>query len=120
MVSAVRGATTVNKDCKEQVIDRVIEMVDALFKDNDLIDKSVISIHFSITEDIVSLNPAAALRSKGGYADIPLFCASEPKSIGALEKAIRVLITWNGEVDKKKPCYLHGATVLRPDLVNLG
>lgn len=117
MVVAVRGATTVDQDEKEDVIARVNEMVDMIFKENSLNKFSVVSIIFSVTDDIISINPAAALRIRGGYADIPLFCTQEPKSIGALKRAIRVIITWNGDNSEPKPCYLHGAKILRPDLI---
>ncbi len=117
MITAVRGATTVDLDNKDQITSRVLEMVDRLFQDNDLINLSVISILFSITEDLVAFNPAAALRARGDYAGYPLFCSQEPKSEGSLKQAIRVLITWNGNGDKGKPCYLHGAKILRPDLI---
>jgi len=117
MVTAVRGATTVEFDTESDTIDRVLELVDNLFESNKLEEFIIISIIFSVTDDLVAINPAAALRAKGGYSDYPLFCTQEPKSIGALKQAIRVLITWNGDGTKGIPCYLHNAKVLRPDLV---
>lgn len=118
MVVAVRGATTVDTDNREEVILRVNEMVDTIYKNNNLKNFSVVSILFSITDDIISINPAGALRAGGGYEDVPLFCAQEPKSVNSLKKAIRVVITWNGDGTKTKPCYLHGAKILRPDLLS--
>ncbi|MGL1894035.1 MAG: chorismate mutase [Spirochaetaceae bacterium] len=122
MVLAVRGATTVDQDTKEQVIQRVQEMINKIFSDNNLNDKSIISILFSITEDIVSFNPAAALRANGEYSGIPLFCSAEPRSIGALKQAVRVIVTWNSEDSElnfdTKPVYLHNAKILRPDLLS--
>lgn len=118
MIIAVRGATTVDVDREEDIVLRVNELVDKIYSDNNLADKNVISIHFTITEDLHTLNPAAALRRGGGYADVPLFCSQEPKSLNALKMAVRVLITWNGVDEKAVPSYLHGAKVLRPDLVS--
>jgi len=118
MVLAVRGATTVEIDEEDQVIDRVCELVNKIFLDNKLENDSVISLLFSVTSDVISINPAAALRRGNGNNTVPLFCTQEPKSIGSLSKAIRVLITWNN--DKKVdvfPSYLHGAKILRPDLI---
>lgn len=117
MVIAVRGATTVDSDNREEVIARVNEMVDKIYNDNSLENFSVVSLLFSVTDDIVSINPAAALRARGDYADVPLFCAQEPKSENSLLLAIRVVITWNGDGGKAEPCYLHGAKILRPDLL---
>ncbi len=118
MVKAVRGATTVDSDDKIMVVNRVCELVDKIFKENELDDVDVVSLQFSITDDIVSINPAAALRAGGGYCSVPLFCSQEPKSLNALPMAIRVLITWNDENNMiKKPSYLHRAEILRPDLI---
>lgn len=117
MVVAVRGAITVEHDSKEFVISRVNEMVDKIYKDNSLDEYSVVSILFSITDDLTSINPAAALRAGGGYKNVPLFCSQEPKSDNSLKQAIRVIITWNGDGPNTKPCYLHGAKILRPDLI---
>lgn len=119
MISAVRGATTVESDNKDQVIERVCELVDGVFKSNDIKDSDAVSIHFSITDDIVSINPAAALRRGGGYSSVPLFCAQEPKSSDSLPFAIRILVTWNNSSNTEvNPSYLHGARVLRPDLIS--
>lgn len=118
MIIAVRGATTVDVDKEDEIISRVNELVDKIYSDNDLKNRKVISVHFTITDDLVSINPAAALRRGGGYADVPLFCSQEPKSNNALERAIRILVTWNGEGEESVPSYLHGAKVLRPDLVS--
>lgn len=118
MIKAVRGATTVPHDSKEDINNRVIELVDTLFKENNLNSGDVVSINFTITDDLVEANPAAALRSSGGYHDIPLFCAQEPKTKGALKKAVRILVTLNYSGQSLVPIYLHGAKVLRPDLIN--
>lgn len=118
MVKAVRGATTVESDKALEIDKRVLELVDSVFKLNNIGLESVVSINFSITDDLVSKNPAAALRSGGKYSNIPLFCAQEPKSEGALKMAIRILVTFNSLDGKVVPVYLHGAKVLRPDLIN--
>ncbi len=118
MVSAIRGATTVENDNRKEIIIRVKELVDTLFLDNELLTQNIISIHFTITDDLISINPAAALRDGNEYSDIALFCSQEPKCKNSLKKAIRVIITWNGSGGEGRPCYLHGAKKLRPDLVN--
>lgn len=118
MIKAVRGATTVPNDSKKLINERVIELVDTLFAENRLKSEDVVSINFTITDDLIETNPAAALRTSGRYHDIPLFCSQEPKTKGALEKAIRILVTFNYSNHSIVPIYLHGARVLRPDLIN--
>lgn len=118
MIKAVRGATTVDNDTGAEIDERVLELVDKVFNLNSINSDNVISVNFSITDDLVSKNPAAALRSGGNYHDIPLFCAQEPKSEGALKQAVRILVTFNSDNCEVYPVYLHGAKVLRPDLVD--
>lgn len=116
IVKAVRGATALHKDNKNEMIQVVNELISRLFEENSLKEKAVVSIIFSVTKDLKSLNPAAALR-KNGYGSIPLFCTQEPHSKGAPKKIVRVLITFNSEVDfQVKPIYINGAERLRPDL----
>lgn len=117
MMKAVRGATTVEKDTAEEIISSVIELVDAVFEGNGITEESAVSILFSITEDLQSINPAAALRTGKKYGLVPLFCSQEPKSEGMMEKVVRILVTWNCEDNRATvPCYMKRAASLRPDL----
>ena len=114
-IKAVRGAICIKKDKKEFIINSVNELITQLFQNNSLNSDNVVSIVFSVTKDLKSLNPAAALR-KNGYASIPLFCTQEPVCKGALKRVIRVLITYNSLEKKSAPVYINGAEKLRPDL----
>ncbi len=105
------------KDKPTEIIKGVNQMVEALFIQNNLKDSDVVSILFSITKDLKSMNPAAALRQKG-YSNIPLFCTQEPTVHRSMKRMIRVLITFNSETDREViPVYINGAEKLRPDLV---
>ncbi len=116
MVS-IRGATQLDSDTKSEMQEKVCELVSALFMRNGLQDDEIVHILFTITEDLKTYNPAAALR-RDGYANIPLFSMLEPTIQGMLPRVIRVLVT----VDKPrttdiKHVYLYGAAELRPDLL---
>ena len=118
MVQAVRGAIQVKKDEPEDIKKGVLKMVRTVINDNELDNDDVISINFTVTGDLVSVNPATGLRT-GGFSDIPLFCSAEPECKGMLPRMIRVIIYFNTEVKRKvKPVYLDGAEKLRPDLVS--
>ena len=116
MVKAVRGAIKIDED-KRDVIDRaILELISVLTGKNKIHEKGIVSIIFSQTKDILSRNPAAALR-KTGYKYIPLFCTQEPEYENEMKQVIRILITYNCENDNETfPVYLNGAEKLRPDL----
>ena len=114
---AVRGATSVSNDKKELIAEAVKELVVQLIQKNNIEEGQIISIQFTLTDDLHTLNPASALRQIG-FDSVPLFCAKEPKIKGGLKKIIRVLITFNGkENEAVYPLYLNRATLLRPDLI---
>ncbi|HAK47607.1 MAG TPA: chorismate mutase [Spirochaeta sp.] len=118
MTKAIRGAVQFAADDKEKIKDRVQFLLERLLDENSLAESEIISLFFSTTNDLKSINPAAALRAGGRFADTPLFCAQEPDTEGAMPRVIRVLITCEHEMDKKDliHIYLDGAEKLRPDL----
>lgn len=119
-IIAVRGATTLAKDCQEEVVQKSVELIDTLLKKNGLPQKGkkCVSLLLSTTQDIHSFYPARAVR-ESGLSNVPLFSCVEPDIAGALPLCIRVMLTVACE-NETKPChvYLHGAAALRPDLAN--
>ena len=114
---AIRGATTVENDCAEQIKESVKELLYELFERNNLTSENIICIMFSNTSDIRSFYPAKAAREAGFYF-CPLFSSLEPDIDGALEKCIRVMIL--AEISAPaKHVYLRGATILRKDITNI-
>ncbi|CEM61971.1 chorismate mutase [Treponema phagedenis] len=111
---AVRGAV-----CCENAKDDIEEKVSSLYKEilskNRIKERDIISIQFTVTDDLDALNPAAALRRRKFATNIPLFCACEPEYPESLKKTIRVLIHFYGK-QKPSPIYIFGAEVLRPDI----
>ena len=115
-VRAVRGATQVNDNDDESIRSSVTELVETLQKKNHIERSDIISIVFSQTRDVTSLNPATALRSVG-YAEVPLFCTQEPEYDAGKPRMIRVLLTFSTDGSHEIiPVYLNGAASLRSDL----
>jgi chorismate mutase len=116
-VKAVRGAIRVDVDTKEEICRRVGELIWKLSEENSLYRKRIISIQFTQTKDLISANPATALRTIEGYANVPLFCAQEPEYEGSMERVIRILVTYEERASRvPRPVYLNGAERLRGDL----
>jgi chorismate mutase len=117
MVRALRGATTLDEDTREQVMERTAALMQAIFDRNGITKEHLISVVFTATGDIHSEFPAAAARAIG-ISDVPLLCARELDIDGAVERCIRVLIhlyTDKDPVDLRH-VYLEGAEPLRTDL----
>ena len=118
MVRAIRGATTVENNDREEIIEATKEMLETIISENNIKTEDMVSVIFTITSDLDKVFPAVAAR-KMGIVDVPLLDMSEPEIDGALNKCIRILMHINSDKQNKDMvhAYLRGATVLRPDLV---
>ena len=116
-VWAIRGAITVDSNTIEDVDSAVKEMLDAIYRENEITEDDVVFTLFSQTQDITKRNAAAAAR-KGGYSTCtPLFCVQEAFVENMLPLTVRVLIQLEKKMDKKPVMvYLKGAKALRPDI----
>lgn len=114
---AIRGATTIDADDREQVIRATAKLLQEMMERNDLKKVQLIDMIFTSTPDIRSEFPAAAAREIG-ISDIPLLCATEMNVIGAVAQCIRVLMHVDTEKDysQLRHVYLEGASQLRTDL----
>ncbi len=116
-VRALRGATQVDADDRQMILDRSAELVTAVLERNGLTSEEIISIWFTATQDLTAEFPAYAARLLG-LTDVPLMCSVEMAVPGALPRVLRLL----AHVDTPKPrselrhVYLHGAATLRSDL----
>jgi chorismate mutase len=114
---ALRGATTLDADTREQVIERTSTLIQALMDRNDVSKDQLVSVIFTATDDVRSEFPAAAARSIG-ISDIPLLCARELDVEGAVPLCIRVLMHLYTEktTASLRHVYLENAEPLRTDL----
>lgn len=116
-VRALRGATTVDSDTREQVTTRIVALLEQMLERNGLVKDDLISILFTATGDIVSIFPATAARS-AGLGDVPLICARELDVLGSVPLCMRVMmhVTTDRARDELHHVYLEGARGLRDDL----
>lgn len=116
-VRAVRGATQVDEDDRQQVLDATTELLEQVLDRNGLEPADLISVVFTATPDIRSEFPAYAARQMG-ITDVPLLCATEMNVPGAMPRVLRLL----AHVETTQPrqdvrhVYLRGAAALRTDL----
>jgi chorismate mutase len=116
-VRAVRGATQLDEDTREHMLDRVAELVTDVMAANDLDVDDFISIIFTATSDLVSEFPAYAARQLG-FADVPLVCARELEVEGSMPRIVRLMAHVETDLPRADVThvYLHGAAHLRRDL----
>ncbi|MEU5993354.1 chorismate mutase [Spirillospora sp. NPDC047418] len=116
-VRAVRGATQIDADDRDQILAATTELVSAVMARNELSTDDVISVIFTVTPDLTAEFPALAAR-KLGFHEVPLLCATEIGVPGALPRVIRLM----AHIETGRPrsgvqhVYLRGATALRLDI----
>lgn len=116
-VRAVRGATQLERDTKEHMLERVAELVTDVMEANALGIDDFISIIFTATSDLTSEFPAYAARQLG-FDDVPLVCARELEIEGSMPRVVRLMAHVETDLARADVThvYLHGAANLRRDL----
>lgn len=118
-VRGIRGATTIEKDTAEELVEATTELLVQMQASNGLVPDDVASVLFTVTPDIRSAFPATAARNLG-WNMVPLLCFQEIEVSGSVARCIRILILWNTECEQEeiKHIYLKNAVNLRRDLQN--
>jgi chorismate mutase len=119
-VRAIRGATQLERDERDHLLERVSELMRMVLDDNDLDIDQLISVIFTATDDVHSEFPAYAAR-RLGLVDVPLLCARELEIEGSLPRIVRVMAHIETELTRSEitHVYLHGAASLRRDLTRV-
>ncbi len=119
-VRAIRGATQLEQDEREHLLERTSELVRAVVRENGVSNDDLISIVFTATDDVRSEFPAYAARVLG-LVDVPLMCARELEIEGSMPRVVRLLMHVNTDLSRADVThvYLHGAARLRRDLTHV-
>jgi len=119
-VRGVRGATTVNANSREEILEETRKLLALMIRFNDIRSEDVASATFTVTKDLDAEFPALAARQLG-WLDVPLLCSYEVSVPGSLPHCIRILILWNTDKSQREitHVYIGGAKKLRPDLSKL-
>jgi len=114
----IRGATTVDANTKEEILQATHELLSALIEANDIRSDDVASVFFSTTSDLNAEFPAVAARQMG-WSNVALMCGHEMNVPGSLPMCLRITMHVNmaKPQDQVQFVYLRGARALRPDLM---
>ena len=116
-VQAIRGATQVDANDHDMILDAVAELVRTVLDRNGLTTENLISIIFTATPDLNVEFPAYAAR-RAGITDVPMLSAVEINVPDAMPRVIRLLAHVETERSRHdlRHVYLRGASTLRTDL----
>ncbi len=111
----IRGATTVERNEREDILAATTELLQLLIERNDLHVEDVASAIFTLTEDLNAEFPALAARALG-WTETALMCMREIPVPGSLGNCIRILLHVNTtrSAAEMQHVYIHGAVNLRP------
>lgn len=117
---AIRGATTVTSNNKDEILKESAKLIGKIISKNDLNKEDIISIYFTMTNDLDAVYPAVAVREILNISDIPMLNFEEKYIQGSLNKCIRAMMYINTEKTREdiKHVYLNEAKNLRKDLIN--
>ena len=117
LVRGVRGATTIEANTVEAVLEATQELLSAMVEANDIDAENVASALFTTTPDVNAEFPAVAAREMG-WEHVALLCGHEMSVPKALKMCLRILIHVNTDKPAKdiRHIYLRGATALRQDI----
>jgi chorismate mutase len=113
---ALRGATTVEKNDSQAILDATESLMREILARNELRPEDAVSCIFTLTSDLDAQFPAVAARNIG-FSTVPLLCAREVEVPGSLPRVIRVLMHYYAADDhESRHVYLGEARTLRLDL----
>lgn len=111
----IRGATTVKRNDRQEILAATRELLELLISRNDLRAGDVASAIFTMTDDLDAEFPAVAARAMG-WSEVALMCMREIPVPASLPMCIRILLHVNTErsASEISHVYTRGAVNLRP------
>jgi len=116
-LQALRGAITCSENSQSEIEEKTQRLIKELLARNDLAHDDIVSVIFTMTDDLTAEFPATAARAVG-LGDIPLLCARELGIEHGMPMCIRMLVHCYSDRprDELHHVYLEGARALRDDL----
>ena len=115
-LKGLRGATTTQSNEIEAIEASVSELIQELVKRNQLKPEQIVSIIFSVTNDLDACFPAAIARRQTGWENVALIDCQQMYVKGDLKNCIRLLAHVLLPINQPpQHTYLGEAVLLRPD-----
>lgn len=115
-VVGIRGATTVDANDAQQILEATDELLRRLIEANELSPDDVVSALFTMTADLSAAFPARAAEVYG-WNIVAILHSTEIPVPGSLPRCIRLLVHAYSRRSREeiKHVYLRQAVALRPD-----
>jgi chorismate mutase len=115
-LQGIRGATTVDSNDAQQILEATDELLRRLHEANELQPDDIVSAMFTMTSDLNAAFPARAAEVYG-WNIVAILHSTEIPVPGSLPRCIRLLVHAYTRRTRQeiRHVYLRGATVLRPD-----
>ena len=115
-LTAIRGATTSQGNEVLLIQESVIELIKELINQNNLEKENIISITFTVTNDINSCFPASIARKCFDLDSVAFLDCQQMFVPNDIKFCIRLMALVNLQSDRKPVHpYLNGSAKLRPD-----
>ena len=115
-LTAIRGATTSEGDSEVFIKNAVIELMKELINLNDLKEENIISITFTVTNDLTSCFPASIARNYFNLESVAFLDCQQMFVPNDINLCIRMLALVNLKCERTPVHpYLRGSSKLRPD-----
>jgi chorismate mutase len=113
---AARGAIVVKEDTAPCLLEATERLLRTLIDKNGLATEDLVSILFTVTDDLRAAFPAEAAR-RMGLGMVPLMCAMEIPVRGSMASVVRILVQFRSDraLSEVEHVYLDGAETLRDD-----
>ena len=115
-LTIIRGATTAKDNSVKEIENAVFELIEQLIKRNNIILKNLLSITFTVTNDLDACFPASVARKYNGLDAVAFLDCQQMYVPNDVDYCIRlmaqVLLTADKSVNHP---YLRGASKLRAD-----
>ena len=115
-LTIIRGATTAKDNSVKEIENAVIELIEELIKRNNIIVNNLLSITFTVTNDLDACFPASVARKCNGLDSVAFLDCQQMYVPNDVDFCIRlmaqVLLTPDRSINHP---YLRGASKLRTD-----
>ena len=115
-ITAIRGATTSKGNTDFFIRDAVIELIQELITLNNLKQENIISITFTVTNDLTSCFPAAIARKFFNFDTVAFLDCQQMFVPNDIDFCIRLMALVNFDCEREPiHPYLNETSKLRPD-----
>ena len=115
-LTAIRGATTSDGDEEKYIKSAVIELIKEFISLNDLKKEDIISITFTVTQDLTACFPASIARRHYNFDSVAFLDCQQMYVPNDINFCIRMMAIVNLKSNRSPVHpYLRGSSKLRPD-----